>query len=165
MNSAGTHTAPAHAGFSLIEVLVALVVLSVGLLTVAALQVYGLRNEAMALNGTRATLLAADIVDRIRANPAAAEFYEIGAGEDAPAPGEDCADTNFVEVTAPCDPQTMAAYDLWAWRQAMAPGSPLSIPSATGAVEYLPGNPDVHRITVFWQQENQEQFYTLSIGR
>ncbi|MEO0971962.1 MAG: prepilin-type N-terminal cleavage/methylation domain-containing protein, partial [Pseudomonadota bacterium] len=48
-------TPKSQAGFSLIEVLVALLVLSVGLLTVAALQVYSLQVEANALNGTRAT--------------------------------------------------------------------------------------------------------------
>lgn len=157
---------PARArGFSLIEALVALVVLSVGLLTVAALQVYGLRNEAIALNGTRATLLASDLVDRIRANPAGAEFYELGLGDGAPAPDVDCVDTIDVEVAAPCDPATLAAYDLWSWRQAMAAGGSLGIPSGRGAVEYLPGNPDVHRITVAWRQENEDREYVLAIGR
>lgn len=152
-------------GFSLIEVLVALLVMSIGLLTVAALQVFSLQVEANALNGTRATLLAADIVDRIRANPAGAAAYEIGLADGAPAPEEDCADTQAVEVTGPCDPETLAAYDLWTWRQAMAAGNPLSVPSGAGAIDYLPGTPEVHQITVQWRENNEDKTYVITVGQ
>ena len=60
---------PAVGGFSLIEVLVALVVLSIGMIGIAAMQVEGLRFGQQAVIGTRAVGLAADIADRIRANP------------------------------------------------------------------------------------------------
>ncbi|MEO0423927.1 MAG: type IV pilus modification protein PilV [Pseudomonadota bacterium] len=157
--------APGQQGFSLIEVLVALLVMSVGLLTVAALQVFSLQVEAQALNGTRATLLAADIVDRIRANPAGAATYQLGLGVGAPPTEVVCADTQDVDVTAPCTPQILAAYDLWAWRQAMTAGNPLSIPSGDGSIEYLPGTPNAHRITVQWLEENETKTYTITVGQ
>ncbi|MEM9386113.1 MAG: type IV pilus modification protein PilV [Pseudomonadota bacterium] len=156
---------PHQQGFSLIEVLVALLVMSVGLLTVAALQVFSLQVEAQALNGTRATLLAADIVDRIRANPAGAPDYELGLGAGAPPTEEVCADTPTADVTAPCNAQTLAAYDLWAWRQAMTAGNPLSVPQGDGSIEYLPGTPDAHRITVQWRENNETKTYTITVGQ
>jgi len=70
-------------GFSLIEVLVALLVLAIGLLGLAALQAQGLRFNHDAYIRTQATHLAYDIVDRMRANSANAAAYtapDTGAG-------------------------------------------------------------------------------------
>ncbi len=69
-------------GFTLIEVLVALVILSVGLIGLAALQTGGLRNNNSALIRSRAVLAAEDILDRMRANRADAldEDYDIALG-------------------------------------------------------------------------------------
>lgn len=55
-------------GFTLIEALVALLVLSIGLLGVAALQLTSLQNNSAAAIRTQATYLAYDIADRMRAN-------------------------------------------------------------------------------------------------
>jgi type IV pilus assembly protein PilV len=81
-------TVPArNAGFTLIEVLVALVVLSMGLLGVAALQLTSLRANTSAAQRSQATFLAYDIADRMRANRKAAqkgaynvEYTENGTG-------------------------------------------------------------------------------------
>jgi type IV pilus assembly protein PilV len=54
-------------GFSLLEVLIALLVLSIGLLGLAALQAAGLRSSHGAYLSSQATLLAYDMADRIRA--------------------------------------------------------------------------------------------------
>jgi len=56
------------AGFTLIEALVALIVLSVGLLGVAGLQLAGLKYTSSAASRTQASYLANDIMDRMRAN-------------------------------------------------------------------------------------------------
>lgn len=56
------------AGISLIEMLIALLVLSFGLLGMAGLQTYSLRNNTSAYQRSQATMLAYDIVDRMRAN-------------------------------------------------------------------------------------------------
>jgi len=66
-------TALAH-GFTLLEVLIALVVLSIGLLGLAALQVTGLRSTHGANLVSQASLLAYDMADRIRANPGEAAY-------------------------------------------------------------------------------------------
>ncbi len=55
-------------GYSLIEVLIAIVVTSIGLLGLAAMQATGLRNNHSAYQRSQATVLAYDIADRMRAN-------------------------------------------------------------------------------------------------
>ena len=60
-------------GFTLIEALVALLILSIGLLGVAALQLTSLRSNHSSSLRSQATLLAYDIVDRMRANQNAAK--------------------------------------------------------------------------------------------
>ena len=57
-----------NAGFTLIEVLIAMVVLAVGLLGLAGLQATSLRNNQSAYNRSQATQLSYDMADRIRAN-------------------------------------------------------------------------------------------------
>lgn len=91
-------------GFSLVEVLVALVLLSVGLLGLAGLQTRGVRDNHGAYMRTQATLCVKDLVDRMRANrPAAlAGDYDIAFG--VVAPGGD----------------SVAAQDLNQWQQSLA---------------------------------------------
>lgn len=63
-------------GFSLFEVLVALFVLSVGLLGLAHLQLTTLKHAQTAEFRTQASILAADILDKMRTNQAAARAGE-----------------------------------------------------------------------------------------
>jgi type IV pilus assembly protein PilV len=69
-------SAAAQRGFSLVEVLVAVLVLSVGLLGLAALQVMGLRASDSARMRTEVSIAAYDLADRLRANPAS--FFSQG---------------------------------------------------------------------------------------
>lgn len=81
-------------GFTLVEVLVTVVVISVGLLGVAALQLTTLRGNHDASVRLQASILAADILDRMRANPASFRngLYDVdynGEGTAATAAGND----------------------------------------------------------------------------
>lgn len=69
-------------GFTLLEVLVALIVLSIGLLGLSGLQTTGLRNNHSAFLRSQATLATTDIIDRMRANRDAARDgdYDINYG-------------------------------------------------------------------------------------
>lgn len=69
-------------GFTMVELLVAVLVLSIGLLGLAGLQAAGLRNNQSAYQRSQATILAYDIADRMRANQAAAAAgaYNIALG-------------------------------------------------------------------------------------
>jgi type IV pilus assembly protein PilV len=74
-------------GFTLVEALVALVVLSVGLLGVAGMQLSSLQTNSTAFQRTQATFLAEDIADRMRANraQALAGAYNFAFGSATPA--------------------------------------------------------------------------------
>lgn len=64
-------------GFTLVEVLVAVLLLSIGLLGLASLQTWGLRMTGNAMHRSQAALFANDMAERIRANPAGTDggFY------------------------------------------------------------------------------------------
>ncbi|MCP5158556.1 MAG: type IV pilus modification protein PilV [Gammaproteobacteria bacterium] len=55
-------------GFTLIEILVTVVVLAIGLLGLAGLQAISLRYNSTAYQRSQATILAYDIVERMRAS-------------------------------------------------------------------------------------------------
>lgn len=100
------------AGFTLLEVLVAVVVLSVGLLGLASLQVNGLRFNHSAYMRTQATLLAEELADRMRANRPGfiANNYDNPAGALVPA----------CRTAAGCTAAEMARNDIAEWQQALA---------------------------------------------
>lgn len=60
-------------GFTLLEVLISLMILSIGLLGVAGLQITSLRNNHSAYLRTQASALAYDMADRMRTNSQATE--------------------------------------------------------------------------------------------
>jgi len=83
------------AGFSLLEVLVTLVVLSLGVLGVAGLQNVALKNAHSALLRAQAAQYAYDMADRMRVNRAAAAggAYNRALGDPAPT-GSSLADSD-----------------------------------------------------------------------
>ena len=142
------HPPRKQSGFTLLEVLIALLILSIGLLGLASLQTNGLRSNQMASMRTTATQLAYDIADRMRANPGGvdAQNYVITAAAADPTipTGQSC------EAIA-CTSAQMATYDLAQWRAAARnlPGGTTSVTrTVTGAVV-------THTITVFWDEYRQ----------
>ena len=97
-----------HAGFTLLEVLVALLVFSIGFLGLAALQTLSLRFTHQSYERTQAALQAYEIIDRMRANREGLDDYTPTAAGATPAATVDCASVN-------CKPAEMAAYDLKEW--------------------------------------------------
>lgn len=98
-------------GFSIIEVLVALVILSVGLLGLAALQAEGLRGSSSAIQRTAAVNLASDIADRMRANRAALDSYVVNAATTPSTPATRCVEVvsgGTAVVPSPCTAAQMA---------------------------------------------------------
>ena len=76
-------------GMTLIEVLVAVLVLAIGLLGLAGLQMTGLKSNHSAYLRSQTTLLAYDLTDRMRVNRAAAlDGYYDDCDEDLD--GNDC---------------------------------------------------------------------------
>jgi type IV pilus assembly protein PilV len=118
------------AGFTLLEVLLTLVILSVGLLGLAAMQVVGLKSGNTASYRSIATLVAGEMAERMRANPAAlgtinqttgvvteSLFKKVDAGSTncAELPDPYCSswlDGTTVTPAKDCSPAEMAAFDI-----------------------------------------------------
>lgn len=66
--AAAKTTAHREQGFTLIEVLIAVVLLAIGLLSMAQMQANGLRSTHSAYLRSQATILTGDILDSMRAN-------------------------------------------------------------------------------------------------
>ncbi len=149
-------------GFSLIETLVALVVLSIGLLGIAALHVDSVRNGQSALQRTRAVTLAADMADRIRANPLG--DYDVGSGMAAPLPQKVCADGPNGEASGPCTVEEMTAYDIWDWRTSLQGVRATGLPDGQGGIELdATTDPDSLVITINWTDKGQPNSYRLTV--
>lgn len=78
-----------HSGFTLLEVMVAVFVLSIGLLGLAHLQVTALKANQSADLRTQASFYASDILNRMRANRIASQdgLYNIATSDDIPNSG------------------------------------------------------------------------------
>lgn len=122
-----------HRGFTLIEILVTVIVLSVGLLGLAGLQAASLKFNSTAYQRSQATSLAYDIADRMRANVVAARGgnYDIALGAVAPTGGT-----------------TLAAIDLREWRRALTN----TLPSGTGSVDSVTNSP-IFTIIIQWDDD------------
>jgi len=97
-------------GFTLIEVLVAMLLLTMGLLGLAALQVSSLNFNQSAYNRSVATELANDLADRMRANVSGVAAYT------ATAPTVAKTIVNCKNSIG-CSPANMAENDLYEWNQ------------------------------------------------
>ena len=129
------HSRNKQQGFTLLEVLIALLVLSIGLLGLAALQTTGLRSNQMATMRTLATQIAYDMTDRMRANPGG-----VAAGQYVIA-------TNATPVDPPV---TRADNDLTEWRTQV-----VRLPGGLSHITQSAGPPVTHEITVFWDEERK----------
>lgn len=74
-------------GFSLIEILVAVLILGIGLLGVAAMQVMSLQNVTSSESRTHATLLANELGELARVQPNAINDFDVDRTGDCPASG------------------------------------------------------------------------------
>jgi type IV pilus assembly protein PilV len=118
-------------GFTVVEVLVSLIVLSVGLLGIAKLMLFASRSNDSAYLRSQATELAYEILDSMRANRAAAiaHSYDTALGA-APPAATSC-------VSTVCSSAALAAYDVYAWKQRLSVAStpvPGLLPGGTGSV-------------------------------
>lgn len=138
---------PAQRGFSIVEVMVALLVLSVGMLGIAGLYVTTLRASGSALYRTHAVNFAADMADRIRANPNAGVAYE-----GAPAGAVQCDDSAIT-----CTPAQLAADDLLTWQRQIAALLPDdgNVATVPGVIDVEVANPNTYVITVSWSEPTE----------
>jgi type IV pilus assembly protein PilV len=119
-------------GFTLIEVLITLVIFSIGLLSVAGLQTISKKANFDALQRTTASLLAGDIIERMRANARQLQIYNnngsrvLGGGTQTAA-NPDC-------VSASCNQVQLANQDLFEWERSLDGANELVGAAFTGGL-------------------------------
>ena len=117
VNSCSTHNR--QTGFTLIEVLIAFVILSVGLLGIVSLQAMSKTFTHQAVQRTQAVSLADAIIERIRVNPTGLLTYTasatVGGGTLGGLAGEPVPNCS----SAACNNIQLAVHDLWEWEQNM----------------------------------------------
>jgi len=119
--------------FTLFEVLIAMLVLSIGLLGLASLQAAGMRNNNSAYMRSQASILAYDMADRIRANRGADYISALSSAAQVTA----C-------LSSPgCAPANMAQNDVFEWQKAVGKALPMGTGTITLAV-------NVYTISISW---------------
>ncbi|MCX2983207.1 type IV pilus modification protein PilV [Halieaceae bacterium IMCC14734] len=140
-----------QAGYTLIEVLIAALVLSVGVLGIAGLQITSLKNLQTSNHIGIAAMLANGIADRMWVNQGQvlANAYVHTAGPGSP---PDC-------VASTCSPTQMASFDVNDWQQQITgytrtggTAIPALLPSGSGAIAQV-GTTRSYRITLRWDDD------------
>lgn len=146
-----TRARRSHRGFTLIEVMVAMVVTAFGVLGVIGMNATSIKLQSDAANRSRAALHAQDILDRMRANPVRARAGQYNILLTATA-------------TLPKNP-TIANSDIVAWRINLGQ----TLAGGTGSVAVTP-NGDV-QVQIQWNERqsrlgggaNQSFIFTSSL--
>jgi len=139
-----TRKFPAQRGITMVESLVALVVLSVGMLGIASLYIASLKAGRSAMIRTQAVNLATDIADRIRSNRAGRGAYDT-AGYGGGAKEHGC-------VGGTCSADELAEDDLARWQTTLTQVMP---GNAKGIVTYLAepvSDVNQYTIVVSWRE-------------
>mgnify|MGYP000607183111 CR=1 FL=1 len=139
-------------GFSLLEGLVAFLILSIGLLGIGSLQLISLKAGKTAELRTIAVIKSEEILERIRTNQAATLEYISLEGD----PGN-----NFgCNATKSCTSAEMARDDIFNWKTSLVASLPTSAaPKASrDVVAPVPGTMPTAKVTVTisWQERNTE---------
>lgn len=139
-------------GFSLIEGLVAFLILSIGMLGIASLQLISLKAGRTAEMRTVAVIKAEEILERIRTNQPAVMDYIVLAGD----PGTD----SPCNATTLCNSAEMARDDIFHWKQDLKSVLPdnAKTTASIDVVAPVPGTMPTAKVTVTinWQERNTD---------
>ncbi len=158
------------AGVTLVEVLVAVLVMGVGMLGVTGLQMQSMQSSRAALLRSEAVQLAHDMMDRIRANAGggAVHYAGLALGEGPPAHA-DCSVRH-------CSTEQMALFDQAVWKCGLGgfprdsgclrlrgPGAVLApveeqpgLPAGDGAIA-VDARTGLVRVTVRWREKSRQR--------
>lgn len=136
-------------GFTLLEILITLVVLSIGLLGLAGLQLNGLKSNHSSYLRSQATILTQDIIDRMRINRVSAinGAYDTGLGDEP-------TQATCEGVGVNCSAAALAGADLYEWKDLLSE----SLPQGDGSiVRTAVGNDTLVTIIVEWDDSKGQQ--------
>ena len=129
-------------GVTLIEAMIALLVISVGLLGIASLQITAMSQNASSLNHSQAVWFAYNMSDRIRANTAA-QFNNYNGIDTSIGYAQDC-------MTLNCSDAQMVVADAADW-EVMVETLPAGRGIITSSIDPLLGT--ILQVTVMWDDE------------
>ena len=141
-------------GFTLLEVLITVLILSIGLLGLSGLQMTGLRYNQSAYWRGQATLIAYDIIDRMRANR---DGVAAGTYDGIDSSGTLPSDPNCISHATGCTAVELAQYDVREWS-----GNFVNINNTSGFIPLLPNSSGtvvrdttdttLFSVTITWQE-------------
>ena len=151
------------AGMSMVEALVAVLIVGMGLMGVASLIVESVRNGHGALLRTQAVNLVSDMVERIRANPLGTDAYDCARYSAGPAL-LGCSPSGAAPGGVNCTARELAEDDLAEWRSAVTRALPSVGPASCGGnVAYVAASdatePSRYVVSVSWQQRGEPLTY------
>lgn len=126
----------AEGGFTLIEVLVAVLVLSIGIFGLIALESHTLKNNQRAYLRSQATILIYDIADKMRANMEVDYSGVTGASHAS----------SCISVGSSCTPPTLAEKNVYEWEQSITD----ILPDGIGAINAT-GN--ITTVAISWNDD------------
>ena len=142
-------------GFSLIEALVAFLILSVGMLGIASLQTMSLKSGHTAALRTVAVMKVDEILESMRSNPADLLNYAAGPAD----MGTDNGCSQTTVAAANCTPAQMALDELFRWKSSLIEALPNNA-GTTATVVITPAAPpatlNLVVVTVNWSERDQE---------
>lgn len=150
------------AGFTLIELMVAVAIFAFGVLGLAALQGQGLKFNSNAYERSQAVILAADMADRIRANLDAGRnnamlYGAISGNPVVPAPATCTGAGNA------CTGAQMAAVDAYEWLSLIQQILPQGTGSVTCSTPGACTPSDTYTITVGWSGKFGASSHTITV--
>ncbi len=151
---------PGQSGITLVESLVALVIISAGMLGIAGLYVASLKAGRSALIRTEAVNLVSDMADRIRANPRAGEAYDTSGYGSGPAKQGCVVDEN-------CSAEKLAEDDLARWIELVKstlPGGDDVVAEVEYTANPTAGHPDRYEIRVEWREPGEEERFSYVLN-
>jgi len=157
-----------QSGITLLEVLIAVLVLAIGLLGIAGLQTSALTNNFVSYQYTQAAILTQSMVERMRANrlgvigSAGTSYYALTAGS-PPAPTINCSSGGCT------NPSDQAKWDMAVWYNEVTGGSVSNAPqldpkntgTSTAATSTLPNS--AASIACSTDATTSKQFCTIAV--
>lgn len=155
-----------QSGVGLIEILVAVIIISIGFLAVAKMQVEGMRYSQNAYFNAQASLMLKDITDRMRSNRAgvaAGNYNSVSTQANLVLPA-------CVSAKLPCSTSELAEKDIAEWSaylhapQGATKYTPL-LPSSDSiaAVGTITPNLGLYNISVSWSEKVDATFETQTL--
>lgn len=139
-------------GVGMIEVLVAVIVMSIGFLAVAQMQIRGMRNNQSTYLRSQAAMMLKDMTDRMRSNRVGVK----GSSYDSLTTTNDKTLPDCVTNKVSCTPAELAAKDIYEWSVNIYPPAAMTnaVPAfpATGAIGKVTNNSGVFDVVVQWTE-------------